>query len=823
MAKKSNFLKNLLTTASAFAVIAGAGNAMAAARVVLNTPADQLGVNLDQDNVPANVAVAAGSTLTFRGAHTYTATGGINLAAISVNTNVAATLNAADANAFTIGSIVKGAGNTGSLTLNTGAGAAVTITLSGAASNLNTYTTTKLAKDWAFNAAANDYSGLGAINFQNAGDRVILGGSATLFATINGNGANEGTLEVNGDTVFQGVIGGTNKLGTLEIKGGKTATLDANGKINAITLGAGSKLKVTAGKTIIAATLDNAGGTGILTFDGGATAAIDKVGNGAPVHRVEIGAGQVDFTTATVYKATTTHLKDAASVVNFSKANALDLITNFTTETNGTGKIVVGNEERTFTGTIGTDANRIGELQLTSNHALNFKQADTKLYVNAITTTTDTKGVINITGNNSEIHANIGADLKTFQALVLDGAAPITVKLTEGKSVFVDAVNGGVALSNAANSNNVLELYNNSAIIGRVSTNSNGNGIISIKGNSSISKGVIINPNAGEIINQIRFDTANTLTLGVNTAKTNNSTGINFLEDGTLELKGTEDFAFDKTIATKVDANGTGTIRANVAGIGKTLTFTGQIGDALVADTSLKLLEATNGANISLENANMSIKKIDLGAADSTVTLKNAGKYFIGNFSHADNKGTIAIAENLTLLKGSTFGTEVNRMKAIIFTNAASKTLTIQDGINLFTTTNDATGGIRNAGGDGKGVLVFEGTSIVGAAVGTNNKFNQIKVTGADKIVTFQEKVSLTNDGGGNAGNIFISNGATVILQKEVVAEDIQGALAPNQGTVKFQNTAVLAGVTAINSTIGTAQKLNTVEIALKKFLIDLN
>jgi len=813
MAKKSNFLKNLLTTASAFAVIAGAGNAMAAARVVLNTPADQLGVNLDQDNVPANVAVAAGSTLTFRGAHTYTATGGINLAAISVNTNVAATLNAADANAFTIGSIVKGAGNTGSLTLNTGAGAAVTITLSGAASNLNTYTTTKLAKDWAFNAAANDYSGLGAINFQNAGDRVILGGSATLFATINGNGANEGTLEVNGDTVFQGVIGGTNKLGTLEIKGGKTATLDANGKINAITLGAGSKLKVTAGKTIIAATLDNAGGTGILTFDGGATAAIDKVGNGAPVHRVEIGAGQVDFTTATVYKATTTHLKDAASVVNFSKANALDLITNFTTETNGTGKIVVGNEERTFTGTIGTDANRIGELQLTSNHALNFKQADTKLYVNAITTTTDTKGVINITGNNSEIHANIGADLKTFQALVLDGAAPITVKLTEGKSVFVDAVNGGVALSNAANSNNVLELYNNSAIIGRVSTNSNGNGIISIKGNSSISKGVIINPNAGEIINQIRFDTANTLTLGVNTAKTNNSTGINFLEDGTLELKGTEDFAFDKTIATKVDANGTGTIRANVAGIGKTLTFTGQIGDALVADTSLKLLEATNGANISLENANMSIKKIDLGAADSTVTLKNAGKYFIGNFSHADNKGTIAIAENLTLLKGSTFGTEVNRMKAIIFTNAASKTLTIQDGINLFTTTNDATGGIRNAGGDGKGVLVFEGTSIVGAAVGTNNKFNQIKVTGADKIVTFQEKVSLTNDGGGNAGNIFISNGATVILQKEVVAEDIQGALAPNQGTVKFQNTAVLAGVTAINSTIGTAQKLNTVEI----------
>ena len=812
MAKKSNFLKNLLTTASAFAVIAGASNAMAGtARVLLGTPATQAGANLDLDNalVPAPIAVAAGSTLTFRDAHTYTATGGINLAGISVNTNVVATLNAADANAFTIGSIVKGVGNTGSLTINTGAANVVTITLTGAASNVAAYTNTKtVPKDWAFNAAANDYSGLGAINFQNAGDRVILGGSATLFATINGNGVNEGTLEVNADTVFKGVIGGTNKLGTLEIKGGKTATLDANATANAITLAAGAKLKVTAGKTITAATLDNAGGTGILTFDGAATAAIDKVGNGAVVNLVEIGAGQVNFSTTSVYKATTTNLKDAASIVQFSNAGALDLITNFTTETNGKGTIIVGGGDRTFTGTIGTDAKRIGELQLTSNHNLIFNTPNTKLYVNAVTTTTDTKGAIKINQDGFEIHANIGATGNTFDTVTIDNAgAAITTKLMEGKSIFA---NGGVILSGAGGKNNILELNNNTAIYGGVMTGANGNGIISVKGDSSISKGVIANPNAAEVIDQIRFNTANTLTLGVNTAKTTN--GINFLEDGTLALIGTEDFTFDKTIATKGDANGTGTIRANIAGLGKTLTFTGQIGDALVANNSLKLLEATNGANISLENGNMSIKEINIGVADSTLTLKNAGKYFIGNFSHAANKGTLAIGEDLTLLTGSTFGTTDNRMKAITFTDAGSKTLTIQDGIDLYTT-NDANGGIRNTGGDGKGVLLFEGTSTVGAIVGSNNKFNQIKVTGADKTVTFEEKVNLTNDGGGNAGNIFISNGATVILQKEVVAEDIQGALADNQGTVKFQNTTKLAGVTAINSTIGTTKKLNTVDI----------
>ncbi|MBA2628893.1 MAG: hypothetical protein H0U78_02520, partial [Rickettsiaceae bacterium] len=308
MAKKSNFLKNLLTTASAFAVIAGASNAMAGtARVLLATPATQVGANLDQDNAAANVAVVAGSTLTFRDAHTYTATGGINLAGISVNTNAVAILAVADAAAFNIGSIVKGAGNTGSLTLNTGAVAAVTITLTGTASNVNTYTTTKLAKDWAFNAAANDYSGLGAIQFANVGDRVILGSSATLVATIDGAVANHGTFEVNAtDVVFKGVIGGAAALGKLQINAAKNATLDANGKFNEITLAAGAKLKVTAGRTITAATLENAGGTGILTFDGAATAAIDQVGNGAVVNLVEIGAGQVDFNTTTVYKATTT-------------------------------------------------------------------------------------------------------------------------------------------------------------------------------------------------------------------------------------------------------------------------------------------------------------------------------------------------------------------------------------------------------------------------------------------------------------------------------------------------------------------------------------
>ena len=802
MAKKSNFLKNVLTTASAFAVIAGASNVMAGqARLLTGTPATLAGNNLDQAAGPINAAVAAGSTLTFRDAHTYdTGVAAVNLAGVLVDTNAVGVLDAANANvAFTIGSIKKNAGKTGSLTLNTGAANAITITLTGAASNVNTYLKAgDIGNNWAFAADANDYSGLGAINLQNAGDIVRLDSSANLAATINGNGANEGTFEVNAaNVVFSGIIGGTNKLGTLQINAAKNATLANNATINAITLGAGSALEVAAGKTVTAATIDNAGGTGTLKFAGGATAAIAKVGNGAAVHLVEIGAGQVDFTTTTVYKATTTHLKDAASIVKFSNAAALTLATDFTTETNGKGKIVVSAGDRTFTGAIGTDAKRLEEINVTTNHALIFDKADTKLYVNAVTTVADANGSILIKQNNFEIHANIGAVGKTFDTVKIDNAgAAITAKLMDGKSIFA---NGGVILSGVGAKNNILELYNNTAITGAVTTGSNGNGIISVKGDSSISKGVVAA--GGNLVDQIRFDSAKTLKLAVNKAETTN--GLNFLEDGMLELTENADFTSDKTVTTKVDANGTGTIRANIAGVGEVLTFTGKIGDVLVPNTSLKLLEATGGANISLENANMSIKKIDIGAAESTLTLKTAGKYLIGNFSHSDNKGTLAIAEDLRLMKGSEFSTDVNRMKAVSFTDAATKTLTIEDGINLFTT-NDANGGFRNTGA-GRGKLVFDGTSIVGAVVGLNNTFDEIKVLGNGKTVTFQEKVNLAN-------NIIISEGATAVLQGEVVATDIQGQAA-GKGIVKFQNKAILADATAIKSSVGTAFKLNTVEI----------
>ena len=96
MAKKSNFLKNLLTTASILAISAGALEASATgdARTTTGTPALQNGTNLDKNAAKANVPFAPDSTLTFFSNHTFNAINGIPIAAVTVNANAISTVQA---------------------------------------------------------------------------------------------------------------------------------------------------------------------------------------------------------------------------------------------------------------------------------------------------------------------------------------------------------------------------------------------------------------------------------------------------------------------------------------------------------------------------------------------------------------------------------------------------------------------------------------------------------------------------------------------------------------------------------------------------------
>ncbi|MBN8511808.1 MAG: autotransporter domain-containing protein [Rickettsiales bacterium] len=802
MTNKSKFLKNLLTTASALAVAAGAVDAMAEARLVTGAAVKSTGANLDQNGVPANVPFAAGSTLTFRGAHTFDMDGApTDIAGIMIDSNVIGTLDAANTaanSAFNIGSISKVAGKTGSLTINTGAVAAVTITLTGTASNVQTYLKAgDPGNNWAFNAQANDYSGLGAIVMQNAGDVVILNNATNFNATINGAGADQGEFRINGNDITLGGVIGATRLGKLTVNDGKSGTLNNTANVKAIQIGNGSTLTVGASKNVTAETVDGAAlDQGTLSFAGASTAAINKVGNGFKVNKVVIGAGEVNFSTTEVYKATTTHLAQATSVVTFSKNAALDLNTNFTTETSGQGQIKLSNNDRTFKGAVGTDAKRIGNIHSMTNKTYTFDQADAKIYVDSFTTEIANEGKLALTANGIELYADVGDDTKAFDTVTVGSGAGSITRFKEDITV---TANGGVTIKSAGGADDILELYSGSKIVGSVNSANGNKGIISVKGDATITKGIIANA-----INQIRFDAANTLTLGKNVITTNG--GVNFLQDGTLVFGDNSNVTLDKATTVAVNANGVGTINVDAVLTGNTVTVTGQVGDVNAADTMLKLLSARGGANIILTNANIAIKKIDIEGKDSTLTLnKAAGNYMIGNFSHSDGQGTLAIAENLTLKKGTNLSSgAINTMKAVSFTDAADKTLTIEDGINFYTT-NGVDGGFRNTG-DGRGTLIFQGDSTVGAVVGLNAKFNEIKVTGANKTVTFKEKVNL-------AANVTISQDATAVFEAQVLAAQINSELGGNKGTVKFANRIALTDANAVDAKIGQV-KLATVELA---------
>ena len=814
MAKKSNFLKNLLTTASILAISAGALEASATgdARTTTGTPALQNGTNLDKNAAKANVPFAPDSTLTFFSNHTFNAINGIPIAAVTVNANAISTVQAADGKAFSIGSVPRSLGTSGTLILKTGAADAVDITLTGVASNVSTYVNTAVPGNWAFTAAADDYSGLGKIIFENVNDKVIVASNTTLDATIDGIGANEGALVVDSANVtFNKVIGATNAIGALNVNAGKSATITKNATLNKINLAADAVLNVGAGTTITTPAIVGTSAKaaeGSLKFTGNVTAAVDKVGVVNKVNLVEIGAGAADFNKATVYNVTTTHLKDASSEIKFTNAAALDLNTDFTTENDGKGKITLSNGNRTFNGAIGTDTKRIAEINLTTADEIHFKKEDAKLYVKAITTTNVNKGQISFDANNIEIHSDIGTADRRFNTITLNSltADPVTVKLMENKKISTAAA-GGVNLSGAGDKNNILELYNKTTIDGNVYTGKAAKGIISVKGDATITEGIKIE--AGNTIDRVRFDTANSLTLSKNVFNTTN--GVDFKADGSLILNENADVDFNaQPTIVPVDATGvgTGSIKINNATAGKTLTFD-VIGDVAVANTSLKLLEAKGGAKIELPQ-NVSIKKINIGDADSSIVLNKAGgQYLIKEFDHADNKGTLEIANDVTLMKGSSVSKDDKHLKMVHFT--ANKTLTLEDGVNLYTAYT-AVGGVRNDG-LGQGNLIFEGKSTVSGVVGLNNPFGNIQIKGKDSTVTFLNDVNISTDAKAPK-SITISDKATAVFNSTIQAKNIQGDV-DRHGTVQFNNKDNLVDGTAVNAAIGDV-RLNTVELTGK-------
>ncbi len=773
MVKKSNFLKNLLTTASVLAVTASAGSAMAEQKQNIDGAVATLANGGGSANVATPAAPAAainfanGDDFRFVSAHALNTGGAVTIGTIDLNGKAAGPFTIA--HNVTLTSVIDSAGNNKlATTINNGQ----TLTLNGA--NLSGLGNLTLGSG---------AGGLGTLDI--TANNASLGGNIDSFV-----GANAGVINVNAaNVVFNGFIGNTNAIGKLDIKAGKSATLAKTGdnKIDAVLIGDGSTFNIAAGANIASATIDSdAANKGILRFAGASTAAITKLGNANSLETVEIGSGTVDFSTTTDYKATKTHLTGANSVIQFSAVANSE--TDFTTAVNGEGKLIFAHNHE-LKGNIGAAGAAIGTVQVNDGKTLEILKDDGKLYANAVTSTGNTSN-LEIQGENFEIHANIGTDANKFNNVRLKGNVAnnaTTFKLMNGKAIY-----GNVDIANTNAVDNILELYEGSSITGNAITSSANNGILSVKGDAQITGGIIKNANAANaVINEVRFDEAATLTVTKNTVETAN--GIDFIKNGTLALTEDANFNFNKALVIAKDTNGTGAITVNSATDGKTVTLTGAIGDVTVADQALRLLEVTGGADIVLDGGNAAIKRINIGSQDVELKLSQAnGEYLINDFSHEAGKGTLNVGANLTLKTGTNLG---NVLAAI---NVNNNTLTVGDGVNL-----SATDGIKNtAAGNGK--LVFEGSATVSGVVGSNHTFGDVSVEGKGSKVDFLNKFN-------SSKALTISDSATATLRGEVAAAEINGAGA-NEGTVRFFNETELKDKTAITAKIGDAgNALNTV------------
>ena len=254
MAKKTNLLKNLLTTASALAVLAGGVQTAAAAARTTNGTAALIGAG----NANFDAPVVNGDSIilgNIPNAEITTNRNGIIVEGISTAGNVA---KLTVTETMSIGSVANGAGGGGALNIDITA--AKNVTLSAVAGVGN-----------AAAVVAGDYRSLGTVTFGNAGatlnvkptapSDLAFGAGTTLNGSVHGNGVLN-VLTGNANTAtFNGTIGNVSRLAAVNV-GTTDNQAVANGKA-VFTLAAKANKFQIGGNGGGA----NHGGTGGATFN----------------------------------------------------------------------------------------------------------------------------------------------------------------------------------------------------------------------------------------------------------------------------------------------------------------------------------------------------------------------------------------------------------------------------------------------------------------------------------------------------------------------------------------------------------------------------
>lgn len=823
MAKKPNFLKNLLTTASAVAVLAGGTQSAlgGALKVPQNNPsAFNTAGNWNPAAIIANgdaIKAAAGKAITADIAN-------VSVAYINANGNAGIALTVA--NSFSLGGAVDLAGaNAIAFTVNDGQ----TLTLTGIGDAGNVLGGGVVA--------TNTYTGLGAVTLGSAGagdatlaiDLANAGAgnikSTTLAADISGDAAGAGSITVAGyNNVTFGTIGAANGIKNLTLAANGQATLGGNLKVDdaigaaGVTLGNGSTLTVANNATLTGTA--NAGGNGssvdgaapsngTLVFEGNSTLTNIDIGFNNALNTVQINAGTVKMAAAVgaqALKTTNLNIANGATLSNEGATAALNITATNVTGT-GTIKFTTG-QDIGITALdanglkIGTAAQAFGNVDFNGqNNTLELAGGtnNSAVYLTNVITGGANTGKIIFDDSVWTVSGNFGSD-KSLNLFQLDGTtANKTVTLVSGTTINAQLVNLG---RNGANGKLILN--------GKVTINSTdtkataaGGSIEVVAGADADNRvtasitGAIGNTN---ILNSIKIGAFATLQVtpvangnyDINAGNANGS--INFGNGSVLKLMADANGTITSPIT--VVATGNGTIDASALAGTKTLTLEGNIG---ANANNLGLIDLTGGAKVVLNGGDVFVDKIDMSGNDGAITLDTANNYFIKELAHGDGQVTLNVNENLTIKAGTNLSVDAtNPLKALTFINAANKTLTLEEGVNLYT--NGITTTTANAGS-----LLFKGDNTVSGNIGTNvAKLAAITLNAGGNIKT----VTLNGDVNLNGNITFAADHMTLVLGGNVTAADIDpGGNADSSLVFSNLNAAT------VNGNVGNANTLHSITI----------
>lgn len=425
MIKKSNFLKNLLTTASVIAVTTSASSAMGAVRTVnSHTTLTTAGVTaglldgtttwLNADSLDYN-ANTANSTLT--------TTGDVTIVGIDLTNNAPGLFTVA--NNVSLGAVTS-----------TGGAQYLPITVA-SDKELTLTATSALLGD----LILSDDVVAGATTL------AIDAGVNATFTKLNAANAGNGTLSFAGASTFTGAdIGTTAALATVKIGAG-IVDLDTATTLKATTTELGNAASEVTFSTASDITTDfkNTSGTvgqGTVNF------ALAHTVNGNvgeadnALAAVSIGNGLVEFKTATIFNATTTTLGHNDSIVTFT--NDVTVTSNFVATNTANNGALTFDGKAILDGTIGAvgQAFRFVEFTKDSTISKDIHSVDIIFNASTITVAKDLTltGTTTMTGTTLTAGANNVTIAGAASTLNGDMTFNTTISDTANGSIVVDAV-----------------------------------------------------------------------------------------------------------------------------------------------------------------------------------------------------------------------------------------------------------------------------------------------------------------------------------------------------------------------------------------------